>query len=115
MEEALEYEFEDLKADSVTVTMKWEKVAVPFKVSVTDQGNGIPSEHLERIFQLYFTTKENGTGLGLSLASRAIDLHSGMVDVKSAVGAGTTVRISLPIASEPPAGLAIATTASQAS
>ena len=42
-EEALEYEFEDLKPDSVTVTMKWEKVAVPFKVSVTDADSVIPS------------------------------------------------------------------------
>ncbi len=64
---------------------------------ITDQGHGIPSEHLDRIFQLYFTTKEGGSGLGLSLASRAIDLHGGTVDVKSTVGIGTEVRIRLPI------------------
>src|SRR5437588_656734 len=43
MEEALEYEFEDLKPDSVTITMKWEKVAVPFRVSVTDAESVLPS------------------------------------------------------------------------
>ncbi|MGH7932538.1 MAG: ATP-binding protein [Candidatus Binataceae bacterium] len=73
------------------------------EVSVKDQGQGIPSEHLDRIFQLYFTTKEGGSGLGLSLASRAIDLHGGTVDVKSEVGVGTTVTVRLPVAVEQPA------------
>jgi signal transduction histidine kinase len=72
---------------------------------ITDQGHGIPSEHLDRIFQLYFTTKEGGSGLGLSLASRAIDLHGGTVDVKSTVGSGTEVRIRLPIAQDSSQGI----------
>ena len=72
---------------------------------ITDQGHGIPSEHLDRIFQLYFTTKEGGSGLGLSLASRAIDLHGGTVDVKSTVGIGTEIRIRLPIAQDSTQGI----------
>jgi signal transduction histidine kinase len=72
---------------------------------ITDQGHGIPSEHLDRIFQLYFTTKEGGSGLGLSLASRAIDLHGGTVDVKSTVGIGTEIRIRLPIAQDSTHGI----------
>jgi signal transduction histidine kinase/HAMP domain-containing protein len=74
---------------------------------ITDQGEGIPLEHLDRVFDLYFTTKEGGSGLGLPLALRAIDLHRGTVNVQSKVGSGTTVRIRLPIGEEPriPAGL----------
>jgi signal transduction histidine kinase len=74
---------------------------------ITDQGEGIPREHLDRVFDLYFTTKEGGSGLGLPLALRAIDLHRGTVNVQSKVGFGTTVRIRLPIGEEPrvPAGL----------
>ncbi|HUY19375.1 MAG TPA: ATP-binding protein [Candidatus Binataceae bacterium] len=67
------------------------------EITVRDEGVGIPAEHLERIFQLYFTTKESGTGLGLSLAMRAVDLHGGTINVQSQVGLGTTVRVRLPV------------------
>ncbi len=63
---------------------------------VTDEGQGIPDENLNQIFQLYFTTKEGGSGLGLPLALRAIDLHQGTIDVQSRVGLGTSIRIRLP-------------------
>ena len=65
-------------------------------IAITDSGTGISPENLERIFNLYFTTKEGGSGLGLSLALRAIDLHGGSVKVDSKEGAGTTVHIRLP-------------------
>jgi signal transduction histidine kinase len=64
---------------------------------VQDEGEGIPAENLDQIFQLYFTTKERGNGLGLSLAMRAIDLHQGTLDVESTPGEGTAIRIRLPI------------------
>lgn len=67
------------------------------EISIKDQGHGIPPEHLQNIFQLYFTTKEKGSGLGLPLALRAVDLHYGTVDVQSKVGAGTSVKIKLPV------------------
>jgi signal transduction histidine kinase len=70
------------------------------EISIADSGPGIPREDLERIFNLYFTTKKNGNGLGLPLALRAIDLHDGTMDVRSEVGAGTTVVIRLPLARE---------------
>jgi signal transduction histidine kinase len=70
------------------------------EISIADSGPGIPAEDLERIFNLYFTTKKNGNGLGLPLALRAIDLHDGTMDVRSEVGAGTTVLIRLPLARE---------------
>jgi signal transduction histidine kinase len=67
-------------------------------VSVRDTGSGIPPEQLDRIFEPYFTTKEDGTGLGLSLAKRIIEGHGGRIRVLSEVGAGTTVHIQLPLA-----------------
>ncbi|HXR35269.1 MAG TPA: ATP-binding protein, partial [Candidatus Binataceae bacterium] len=66
------------------------------QIAIKDSGVGIKPEDLERIFNLYFTTKEGGTGLGLSLALRAVDLHGGSVNVESKVGDGTTFRIQLP-------------------
>ncbi len=66
------------------------------EIKIADHGQGIPSEHLDHIFQLYFTTKSTGTGVGLSLATRAIDLHRGTLHVESELGSGTTVTIRLP-------------------
>ncbi len=66
------------------------------QIGIKDSGAGIKPEDVERIFNLYFTTKEGGTGLGLTLALRAVDLHGGSVNVESKVGDGTTFRIQLP-------------------
>jgi signal transduction histidine kinase/HAMP domain-containing protein len=70
------------------------------EIMVADEGPGIPAEDLSRVFNLYFTTKKNGNGLGLPLALRAIDLHRGTMDIRSERGAGTTVVIRLPIADD---------------
>ncbi|MGO9061815.1 MAG: two-component system sensor histidine kinase NtrB [Candidatus Binataceae bacterium] len=66
------------------------------EISIADQGRGIDPGQLERIFDLYFTTKPGGTGLGLTLALRAVDLHHGTIEVDPHSGAGTTVRVRLP-------------------
>lgn len=66
------------------------------EIIIADTGVGIAPENLEKIYNLYFTTKEGGSGLGLSLALRAIDLHGGSVTVESKVGVGTIFRIQLP-------------------
>lgn len=78
-----------------------EIVAVPcVKLSVVDQGSGIPLENLERIFDPYFSTKERGnqkgTGLGLSICHSIIGRHDGAVTAASTVGQGTTVCVFLP-------------------
>ena len=64
-------------------------------VEVRDTGQGIAPEHLSRIFDLYFTTKPSGSGIGLSLVFRTIQLHDGEVDVESTPGRGTTFRVML--------------------
>jgi signal transduction histidine kinase len=70
------------------------------EVRVEDTGVGIPPANLDKIFDLYFTTKERGTGIGLSMVFRIVQMHDGEVEVQSTVGRGTTFRVLLPRASE---------------
>jgi signal transduction histidine kinase len=65
-------------------------------IRVRDTGQGIPADQLARIFDLYFTTKRGGSGIGLSMVFRTVQLHNGDIDVESTPGAGTTFTISLP-------------------
>lgn len=66
------------------------------KVSVSDQGEGIRPENLERIFEPYFTTKESGSGLGLAMCRSIIKVHGGHIAVESKQGAGTRFTFHLP-------------------
>ena len=72
-------------------------------VEVTDNGVGIPSDHLHKIFDPFFTTKgtSRGTGLGLAVTYGIIRGHSGKIDVESAAGKGTTFRLEIPTARKP--------------
>jgi signal transduction histidine kinase len=70
------------------------------EVRVEDTGVGIPKEHLSKIFDLYFTTKDHGTGIGLSMVYRIVQLHDGEIEVESTQGRGTTFRVLLPQAAE---------------
>ena len=71
------------------------------KISVTDTGVGIKPEELEQVFAMYYTTKPEGTGIGLPLVRRVVDLHQGTVEILSTVGQGTSVIIRLPAESVP--------------
>jgi len=66
------------------------------KVSIEDQGVGIPQEHLHRIFDPYFTTKQKGSGLGLATSYSIIKNHGGYINVESKLGVGTTFYFYLP-------------------
>lgn len=70
------------------------------RVSITDTGAGIASEHLPQIFEPYFSTKETGTGLGLAIVKKAIEDHNGRIHVESALRVGTTFTIDLPVTPE---------------
>ena len=66
------------------------------KLTVTDTGVGIKPEHLQKIFDLYFTTKERGSGIGLSMVYRTVQMHDGEIEVQSTPGKGTTFTVLLP-------------------
>lgn len=68
-----------------------------FLLLVKDTGYGIPQELTRRIFDPYFTTKDNGTGLGLALVQYIAGAHDGWVDVESQKGTGSTFIFSIPI------------------
>jgi len=67
------------------------------EVSVRDNGVGIPQERLSRIWEPYFTHKPGGTGLGLAIVQQTLFAHDGAVAAESATGAGTTIRLFLPV------------------
>ncbi len=68
------------------------------EISIADQGHGIAKEQLDRIFDLYYTTKANGSGLGLPFAMRAIELNGGKISIDSQLGQGTVCTVTFPIA-----------------
>jgi PAS domain S-box-containing protein len=68
------------------------------EISVGDTGKGIPPENRQKIFQLFFTTRPGGSGIGLASTFRIVQLHNGSIDFTSEVGRGTTFRIELPLA-----------------
>ena len=67
-------------------------------ISVADSGKGISPEDQNKIFQLFFTTRPGGTGMGLANAFRFVQLHNGRIEFESEVGRGTTFRVELPLA-----------------
>jgi signal transduction histidine kinase len=73
-------------------TAKDRRVAL----TIEDSGVGIPADKLDRIFDLYYTTKPEGTGIGLSIVYRIVQLHGGEIEVQSTEGRGTTFRMLLP-------------------
>ena len=70
-------------------------------LTIADTGEGIASEVLPRIFDLYFTTKKDGNGIGLAMCYRIVQLHSGVLEVESEPGHGATFTIRLPLSHVP--------------
>jgi signal transduction histidine kinase len=66
-------------------------------IEVIDQGTGIPPDVRDKIFNLYFTTKTTGSGIGLAMTYRVLQLHNGALEFESEVGKGTTFRLVLPL------------------
>jgi signal transduction histidine kinase len=69
------------------------------EIRIADEGVGIPAQDLEKIFRLYFTTKSQGSGIGLSMVYRIVQMHDGRIDVESEVDRGTVMILTLPVAS----------------
>ncbi len=100
-------------SDEGTLFIKVEEVDIPpekkreingdraLKITIQDTGSGIPKEFLPRIFDPFFSTKPNGSGLGLAVVYNIIKKHGGCIDVSSVEGEGTTFHIWLPISYSP--------------
>ncbi|MEW6271914.1 MAG: ATP-binding protein [Thermodesulfobacteriota bacterium] len=72
-------------------------------LSVADDGPGIEGERVDRVFDLFYTTKPAGTGVGLAMAKRLVERHGGTIEVASTPGVGTTFTVRLPLAPVAPA------------
>jgi signal transduction histidine kinase len=70
-------------------------------VEVADNGVGIQPEHRERIFLPFYTTKPTGTGLGMAIVKKIMDLHGGEIEIDSAPSRGTSVRLVIPLSPLP--------------
>jgi PAS domain S-box-containing protein len=79
------------------VIVQYFKVKNELMIQVSDNGVGISPDQQKKIFDLYFTTKKDGNGLGLSISQKIISQHNGSISVSSKVNKGTTIKIILPI------------------
>jgi len=79
-----------------------EKTGKNADLLISDTGPGIPPEVREKVFDLYYTTKQNGTGIGLAMTYRAVQLHNGSIEIGGQAGSGAAVRIRLPLTMEAP-------------
>ena len=82
---------------TVSVTTKVNPAENLAVITFTDTGEGIPKENIKRIFDPFFSTREGGAGLGLSISYRIIEEHKGKIEVQSEPEKGTTVTVSLPL------------------
>jgi len=82
----------------LTVTTAWAADTRTLTVTFEDTGAGMADETLARIFDLFFTTKPQGTGLGMAISRSVVDLHGGELTVHSVLGQGTRVVARLPLA-----------------
>jgi len=94
----------NLMQNSIDACIAGQKIEINCKtdkkyinINIIDNGKGIPEKNLDKIFNMYFTTREEGTGLGLSIVQQIITLHNGTIQVKSEPGKGTTFNIQLQI------------------
>jgi len=88
------------------ITLSLRRSGESAVIAVSDSGKGISAEDQKKIFQLFFTTRPGGTGIGLANTFRFVQLHNGRIEFDSEAGRGTTFRMELPLArsSDAPAG-----------
>ncbi len=94
---------EQAMPDGGGLTLASRMQASSVEVTVADRGPGIGKAQLDRIFDLYYTTKAGGSGLGLPFAMRAIELNGGKIAIDSELGQGTICKVTIPIAANAPA------------
>ena len=80
-----------------TIKIITNKIDDTIEIQMTDSGEGIKSSNLNKIFNLYYTSKASGTGVGLSIVQRIVQEHQGTISVNSELKKGTTFTLSIPI------------------
>ncbi len=83
--------------DGGAAALEVEEAERQVSVRIRDDGQGIPAEALDRVFEAFYSTREGGTGLGLPIARRIAQAHGGQLRVRTTVGTGTEVEITLPL------------------
>jgi signal transduction histidine kinase len=83
--------------DGGSITIKVAEEKNSYRIEIQDTGRGINRENVKKIFNPFFTTKEKGSGLGLSIVRKIIEGHRGTIAIESKEGEGTTVKIHLPL------------------
>ncbi len=79
-----------------SITLKGSTDGAKTRIQVTDTGHGIPETAIDNVFNLYFTTRKDGTGLGLPIAQQIVAEHDGRLTIESHVGTGTIVTVEIP-------------------
>jgi signal transduction histidine kinase len=67
------------------------------RIELKDDGPGMPQDVADRVFDPFYTTKPQGSGLGLAIVRKIVDAHDGQIDLRTAPGAGTLIRVTLPV------------------
>jgi signal transduction histidine kinase len=88
----------DLKIYTVMSDASDQSIPIGAAIQVADDGRGIPTESLVKIWDPFFTTKQDGLGLGLAICRQIVEQHGGRIEVSSQIGIGTTVTVNFPIA-----------------
>jgi PAS domain S-box-containing protein len=81
----------------IEITLDYDPQAKIIRMAVTDNGPGIPEEIQKKIFQPFFTTRTDGTGLGLATCLKNVQYHGGSIEVHSIAGTGTTFTVTIPL------------------
>ena len=84
-------------SDGGTLTIRSQRLADNVVTEIRDEGSGIPPEVQDKMFELYFTTKKGGSGIGLAESSKILQWHYGTIEFESVEGQGTTFRMCLPL------------------
>ena len=93
----------DASPDGGRVRLEARREAADHVIDVVDEGPGIPADIVPKIFDLYFTTKADGTGVGLAVTHQIVEAHQGRIDVDSSPGRGTRMSVRIPVNQEAPA------------
>jgi signal transduction histidine kinase len=93
---------DQVAADERQVVVRTRRLDTDVEVAVSDIGHGIAADHVPRLFDAFFTTKEEGLGLGLAIVRSIVEAHDGRIWAEDHGGRGATFRMTLPVRAQEP-------------